>query len=249
MQVSVDEKEGCCSSSVEGHFEPRKHGPLEAELAKNQFCLASTWTSRRTLSFHDGSRDCKNVAALSNICAKICRSRPRWANMSFKAKDLTYNKQEPSFLRKLKEEHAGVRNNVQFARPRKDRLKAGDADEDEPTIVDESGERLGKEEWEEMLRKEKDGGGDRKAEAVVEEGKEQEDSKGVADREKQQIAEIGAGKKRKAVKVVGEEDKGKEPATKMKGTEDRKSDAKDASKAPKKKAKKIKLSFDEPDEG
>ena len=102
--------------------------------------------------------------------------------MAFNAKNLSYNKEDPSFLRKLKAEHGGDRSNVQIARPKKDRLKTGDDDEDEPTMVDEHGENLGKEEWEKMLKDEKDGG-------TVE-----TDEKGKADKiEKEDAARSGKG--------------------------------------------------------
>ena len=47
-------------------------------------------------------------------------------------------------------------------------MRTGDADEDGPTITDEHGEGVGKEEWEQMLRKERDGEGG----AKVEDGEE-----------------------------------------------------------------------------
>ena len=176
---------------------------------------------------------------------------------AFNAKNLSYNKQEPSFLRKLKAEHGGDRSNVQHARPKKDRLKTGDEDEDEPTIIDEQGESLGKEEWAEMLRKEREG-----AEGKDEEGESKEGGmngrKGHEEqelsREKQPVAEIGGSKKRRAGKVVGEAVASEEQAEEPKDMET-KVDKKDASSTTtttttkKKKAKKIKLSFDEPDAG
>jgi Domain of unknown function (DUF4604) len=176
--------------------------------------------------------------------------------MSFRAKDLSYNKQEPSFLRKLREEHGGVRNNVQIARPKKDRLKTGDADEDEPTMVDEHGESLGKNEWEEMLRKEREGGKDEAGGngEVKASGKEESQDGGEKDRprEKQQMAEIGASKKRKGVRVVDEEKVADEARAESKPAITKGLESEHQPKVPKipkKKAKKIKLSFDEPDEG
>lgn len=175
--------------------------------------------------------------------------------MSFKAKDLTYNKQEPSFLRKLREEHGGVRNNVQIARPKKERLKTGDADEDEPTMVDEQGDNLGKERWEEMLRKEREGGKD-DAGGIGEvdaTGKEESRDGGEKNRprEKQQMAEIGASKKRKAIRVVDEEKVADDSRAESKSAITKGLKSEHRPKVPKipKKAKKIKLSFDEPDEG
>ena len=170
---------------------------------------------------------------------------------AFNAKNLEYNREEPSFLRKLKAEHGGDRSNVQFARPKKDRLKTGDDGEDEPTIVDEHGESLGKGEWEEMLKKEK--------EAAREGGKEQEGDehdgrvvngearKDEGAREKQQMAEIGANKKRKVVRVIGEETATDGKNEDPKGNE--KPNEKPAASTTKKKTKKVKLSFDDPNDG
>ncbi len=174
---------------------------------------------------------------------------------AFNAKNLSYNKQEPSFLRKLRAEHGGDRSNVQFARPKKERLKTGDGDEDEPTIVDEHGESLGKGEWEEMLKQEKVGGNEcmgkqgGAADGNKKESSETPAKSMLASKEKQQVAEIGANKKRKVVKVVGE-DTGSDEATKEHKLADADRDEKkDACSTVKKKTKKIKLSFDEPDDG
>ena len=174
----------------------------------------------------------------------------------FKAKNLTYDKTQPAFLQRLKAEYAGDRNNVQFARPNKSRLKTGDADEDEPTIVDEAGEGVSKEEYEGMLKREN--GGEADAVEGVGVGKDDDkesqevvNRKGQA-RDKQKVAEVGVGKKRKAAKVVGNGDEVNnysETATSAK--ESKQEDAKkelvsETSSKPKKKSKRIKLSFDDP---
>ena len=170
---------------------------------------------------------------------------------AFNAKNLEYNRQEPSFLRKLKAEHGGDRSNVQFARPKKDRLKTGDDDEDEPTIVDEHGESLGKGEWEQLLKQEK---------GAAKEGAEEQEAAGEGvwidqdiggkdgeGREKQQVAEIGANKKRKAVKVFGEETAADRKKVDSNGNEQL--HEKPAISTTKNKTKKVKLSFDDTDGG
>ncbi|KPI35510.1 uncharacterized protein AB675_11013 [Cyphellophora attinorum] len=166
---------------------------------------------------------------------------------------LEFTKQEPSFLRRLREEHGGPRNNVQAPRPKKDRLRTGDDDEDEPVIVDESGENVvAKEEWEGMLKREKEGV---EAEAGRDDDVEKADEAVASAMAKEvQKAEIGTTKKRKVVKVIGQE----EPADTPKSKRDDQSatttsDGTDKAQAvpepskPRKKAKKIKLSFDDPD--
>ncbi|KIW21551.1 hypothetical protein PV08_02131 [Exophiala spinifera] len=184
--------------------------------------------------------------------------------MAFNAKNLQYNKQEPSFLRKLKGEYGGLdgRSNVQIARPKKDRLKTGDGDEDEPLIVDESGETVEKAEFE---RRQRQG-----SQTVLEDGssteKAERDSKGGEQQqqqsERQKVTEIGSSanaKKRKVGKVVTSDevdDQGdgnaEDGQSKTKNAQKPKSEDKDGREVktpkkdqPKKKGKKIKLSFDD----
>ena len=178
--------------------------------------------------------------------------------MSLKAKDLTYNKEQPAFLQRLRAQHGGDRSNVQFARPKKDRLKTGDADEDEPTIVDEEGETVAKAEWEERVKTEHDR---READVTVRgedldnDGRQSETiDTAEAAREKQQVAGIGTGKKRKAAKVFaddfdGEKERTADQAIATRTNNDTKvtSTSQEPNVKPKKKGKKIKLSFDEPD--
>ncbi|KEF53351.1 uncharacterized protein A1O9_10326 [Exophiala aquamarina CBS 119918] len=189
--------------------------------------------------------------------------------MAFNAKNLQYNKQEPAFLRRLKGEYVGQdgRQNYQAPRPKRDRLKAGDEDDD-PVIVDEQGETVGKEAFERRMRGDdagevsKDGDGEtRPSEGGGEGGTGDDGSKVMAmsNNERQKVTEIGGAaalKKRKVGKIVG-------------GDEDLENGAGDISRsasgmkeghdeiavpksneptvAKKKKGKKIKLSFDEPD--
>ena len=190
-------------------------------------------------------------------CVVILYSRDWLCAMSgFKAKDLTYDKSQPAFLQRLRAEYSGDRNNVQFARPNKSRLKTGEAEEDDPTIVDETGEGVSKEDYEEMLRREKEGDTSApQADASDAAGrKSRVEARNHAQegaREMQQVAAVGGGKKRKVGKIVGEgvdnvEATGPEDTR----TEITRDDSKKAttveSTKPKKKAKKVKLSFDEP---
>ena len=81
--------------------------------------------------------------------------------MSFNAKNLHYEKQEPAFLRRLRGQNFGSndRNKVQFARPRKQRLgtehrragQDGDDDDDGPVIIDEEGEHLTQREYKDLV--------------------------------------------------------------------------------------------------
>ncbi|KAJ9613574.1 hypothetical protein H2200_003516 [Cladophialophora chaetospira] len=176
--------------------------------------------------------------------------------MAFNAKNLHYDKQEPAFLRKLKGEFGNLdgRHNVQIARPKKDRLKTGDEDEDEPVIVDEQGETVEKADFERRA----------KGEHVVEQPSTTEDGVGSKAEEgedakqidRQKVTEIGNAKKRKAVKVIaGEEaddrskpsDSHQQQRIPSKDEADKATVAKRDATMPKKKAKKIKLSFDEPE--
>jgi len=178
--------------------------------------------------------------------------------MAFNAKNLHYDKQEPSFLRKLKGEFGGFdgRHNVQIARPKKDRLKTGDDDEDDPVIVDEQGERVEKAEYERRVRE----GDEAEKQNGKDPVKDDEGQKPDEDQsERQKVAEIGSTanlKKRKAARVVGgddedREDKADEDSKQKSRKEDDQSQGSSRKKkdpgAAKKKGKNIKLSFDDPD--
>lgn len=177
--------------------------------------------------------------------------------MAFNAKNLHYDKNEPSFLRKLKGEFSGLdgRHNVQIARPKKDRLKTEDDDEDDPVILDEQGERVEKADFERRMRG-ADGNDNQDGKEPVQDGKEENLGGNPGDR--QHIAEIGSSansKKRKVVKVVRDANEDGEEETMQKnkkGQEKKDEEESDPPKkrdaaVPKKKSKKIKLSFDDAD--
>ena len=70
--------------------------------------------------------------------------------MAFNTKNLHYEKQEPAFLRRLRAGNTDDRTTVSVARPRNSRLETGD--DDGPTIVDERGENVTLEEYEDRLK-------------------------------------------------------------------------------------------------
>ncbi|WPG99801.1 Hypothetical protein R9X50_00262000 [Acrodontium crateriforme] len=152
-----------------------------------------------------------------------------------KGKDLVYDKSLPSFLQRL---HAAKgangdadRHERQIARP----TKARDVNEDDgPTIVDETGETVTKDELEKMAAD--DGTKDETQAGEVE-------SAGLKRPEKDVMIAVGATKKRKAAKVIGDDDEPSANSTAVPSEESTKS-----VKKPKKKTKAIKLAFDDDDE-
>jgi hypothetical protein len=166
-----------------------------------------------------------------------------------KSKDLSYDSTLPPFLQRLRAQNTGYgddgdpdRHEVPLARPKK--AKNTD-DDDGPTFVDESGEMVSKADYERQLKGEETGdsvtgelNGDGKLEAS---DALSADSK---PRVEQKLTDGTAVKKRKVAKVVGDEDE--DDSSKPSGAE--KDIAPKAVKKAKKKAKPIKLAFDE-DEG
>ncbi|PGH03245.1 hypothetical protein AJ79_07440 [Helicocarpus griseus UAMH5409] len=170
--------------------------------------------------------------------------------MAFNAKNLSYEKKEPAFLRKLRGEYGnggGFRNDRPNPRPTKKR--DADDDDDAPTYVDEaSNEVISKEEYEALVKGDDD---DKVAEDLKEneqgdnngqantaardetEGRAKVASESAKSKQKQQVAEIGGAKKRKQGKVIGEDAAAEEEVKKPQ-----------TSRKPKLK-KKIKLSFDD----
>jgi hypothetical protein len=157
--------------------------------------------------------------------------------MAFNLKNLHYDKNEPIFLRKLRGEYGSDSNTFQAARPKRDRLT--NDDDDAPAMVDEEGASVSKEEYEAMVNGKDDGKATVEKEVVPEDGKSEVKGVEEAEREKQKVAEVGAARKRKQVKVVGE----------LGEDEDAVKDVKVGTKPKplKKPKKKVKLSFDEPD--
>ena len=121
---------------------------------------------------------------------------------------------EPSFLRKLREENGGggsLRQERPLARPKKQ--SAGDDDDGEPTYVDEESQNtMSRVEYESLMGRQTSS--DKEVVSPELRGTEvtqpsiagdvvDDDDKTV--RTKQQVAEVGAQKKRKAVKVIADD--------------------------------------------
>lgn len=167
--------------------------------------------------------------------------------MAFKAKDLHYEKQEPAFLRKLRGEYGGDRHNVSIARPSKPRLET--ADEDGPTIVDETGESVTKEQYEAMAREDESGKGPDSAKPPIEGEKVEAQAGDSLHQEREEVrpeklAAIGGSSKRKQGKVVGHEGERQIEDT-VEDEVNKSHNSTKPSQKSKPKKKKIKLSFDE----
>ncbi|KAK6381862.1 hypothetical protein LTR65_010959 [Meristemomyces frigidus] len=168
-----------------------------------------------------------------------------------KAKDLSYDSTLPPFLQRLHDKSAGRgdtdRHERPLARPKRDK----DPNEDDgPTVIDETGETLTKEEFAKLTdaqQPEGDVGGtvtgevDSGGEAAPLASGALPESKDEGKRA-EQMTDGMASKKRKAAKVVGDgEDAPVEMTTAVE------QDVRKAAKKPKKKAKPIKLAFDDED--
>ncbi|KAF2470059.1 uncharacterized protein BDR25DRAFT_314810 [Lindgomyces ingoldianus] len=160
--------------------------------------------------------------------------------MSFKAKNLAYEAQQPAFLRRLRGEVAGddsVRHEQPI--PRNKRMKQDDDDDGPTYVLEDSNQSLSKAEYEALVTNKDPESLTGKTDKSLQpdlalEGGDKGESK-------DRIVEAGQTmRKRKAVRVGGDEpEEGK--LLKVK-------DAK-VVKKPKKKAKPIKLSFGDQEEG
>jgi len=174
--------------------------------------------------------------------------------MSFKSKNLQYERSEPAFLRRIRGELVGSTDDSEnqtnsVPLPKKPgRLELGD-DEGPTYVLEDSGETVTKEVFEKMIAKSKDG--QDKSLVADAEGKQQ--SNGAQNEEnvsvnqhKQQVAQIGTlSKKRKIAKIVGENPDSDEAAEENSNP---KVSSKRNVQKPKKKAKQIKLTFDDDNE-
>lgn len=175
-----------------------------------------------------------------------------------KSKDLTYDSSLPPFLRRLHAQKGGFGDQDRHERPvaRPKRAKAHEED-DEPTVVDESGETVSKADLEKMTAAEgiskvlsegaEEGGnvtGSLKGEGeAMVSGAIQDGTAGL--KSEQKVTDGAAVKKRKIVKVVGEDEHDRPDDSK--DDEGKGTSAKKVAKKGKK-AKPIKLAFDEGDE-
>ncbi|EED22894.1 conserved hypothetical protein [Talaromyces stipitatus ATCC 10500] len=170
--------------------------------------------------------------------------------MAFNAKNLSYDRNEPAFLRKLRGQYSGddyARQERSVQRPRKPK----DIDDDDaPVYIDEeTNEMISKEDYETLVNGTdgKDGGTDKDKEGLEEptdpaKSKHSEQAASGDTRSQQNLAEIGAQKKRRKAKVISEEEVAKDGSRSKDTSETSKPSTK-----PSAKRKKIKLSFDEPE--
>ncbi|KAF1359723.1 hypothetical protein EJ07DRAFT_118918 [Lizonia empirigonia] len=161
--------------------------------------------------------------------------------MSFKAKDLHFDNSQPAFLQRLRGQMQGE-NSARHERPvpRNKRAKQDD-DDDAPTyVLEDTNQSMTKEEYEAFIAEKdsKEGG------KPEEDGGAEEQLKSRA-KPKDKITEVGANaKKRKAARIISDEQEESEVEPK----DGKKSDAKTIKKT-KKKAKTVKLTFGDEDEG
>lgn len=174
--------------------------------------------------------------------------------MTFNAKNLHYEKQEPAFLRRLKAENTTERHNISVARPRKPRL-ATEVD-DGPIIVDEQGENVTEKEYQDLLRGETKAAPDsevtskaRRQDPQIESqdslAHETDDTVQGSEKRYTQPSISNGSKKRKKVKVIAPES---DPELSLKGhgSSDTKVDEeRKTTMRPKK--KKVKLFFGDPE--
>ncbi|KAI9853679.1 MAG: hypothetical protein M1824_001015 [Vezdaea acicularis] len=185
--------------------------------------------------------------------------------MTFNAKNLSYELKEPSFLRKLKSQYGG-QDGQRHERPTARPKRAREDEDDAPTYVDEeSRDTISKEDYEAMIgvtvpkedskatsaKRENRNIVAREGDNGIEEGsgdldfhlnkaeKPNPDSAVLVKKEtsglSEAIADVGARKKKKAIRVIGES----EVDTARKIELIRRRDE------PKKRGKKVKLSFDD----
>lgn len=174
-----------------------------------------------------------------------------------KSKDLSYDTTLPPFLQRLHAQNAG-RDTDRHERPIPRPKGVKDTNEDDgPTVVDESGETISKEEYEQLTKASADDshpldGGDvgGSVTGTLENADEAKVSGALLDKDdaverrqgEQRVTDGLATKKRKAVKIIGDED-----STEVEvGEEEEKetSTVKKVAKKTKKKTKPIKLAFD-----
>ncbi|KAK4963581.1 hypothetical protein LTR10_001210 [Elasticomyces elasticus] len=163
-----------------------------------------------------------------------------------KAKDLSYDQSLPPFLQRLHDQKAGRGDTDRHERPLARNMgKKGGGDEDDgPTVVDESGEMVSKEEMEQLEKKDADGSV--KGEDVDDKGVVMAGALPPPPEEERIDGSMTVGvmtKKRKMAKVIGDDnddEQGEKEATEQKTA---------AKPKGKKKAKAIKLAFDDTEDG
>lgn len=150
---------------------------------------------------------------------------------------------QPAFLQKLRGEYGDNSGRLERPAMRSTRLKVKNDDDDEPVYIDEeSNEVISKEEYHTLV-----GGNEPKGEdedSAAKDNPIHQGDKPQTDTSKQKnLTEVGGQRKRKQAKVVGEEKTEDEDKTEGEDKKGEKVQPKPTKKS--KKAKKIKLSFDE----
>lgn len=164
-----------------------------------------------------------------------------------KSKDLSYDSSLPPFLQRLHDKNAGRGDTDRHERPIARPKKSKDPNEDDgPTVVDESGETLSKDEVEKLTNSTEPGIGD--SENVTGELDPTAEPKASgalpSDKASENTVTDGiATKKRKAAKVIGQEEDVDQEVSDATGKKE-KTGVKTAKKI-RKKAKPIKLAFDD----
>ncbi|KAF1939715.1 hypothetical protein EJ02DRAFT_252334 [Clathrospora elynae] len=159
--------------------------------------------------------------------------------MSFKAKDLQFDDSQPAFLQRLRGQLMSgdsARHEQPIARNK--RMQKDDEEEDAPTyVMEETNDLLTKEEYAAFVSgKDSKKGEDGKAQP-------KDGASEATTKPKDKITEVGANaKKRKAPKVIGDDQEQNNE------TSAKKTDARVVKKS-KKKAKAVKLTFGDEDEG
>lgn len=176
-------------------------------------------------------------------------------NMSekIKSKDLNYDKSLPPFLQRLHAQKAGRGDTDRHEQPiaRAKRAKNPDDDDDDgPTVIDESGDTVSKEEYERLTKPGAAASGDTAnvtgdfdptAEPKAS-GALPVDDAAESKRAEAKVTDGTAQKKRKVAKVVGDDEHGPEP------TNDEPAVKKLTKKVKGKKSKPVKLAFDDGDD-
>ncbi|KAH9866226.1 hypothetical protein J1614_008792 [Plenodomus biglobosus] len=161
--------------------------------------------------------------------------------MSFKAKDLHFDSSQPAFLQRLRgqlQSGDSARHEQPIARNKK--AKENDEDDAPTYVLEDTNQSLTKEEYEALVS----GKESREDEDSAAKPESTDPAEGQAT-SKDKIVEVGGNvKKRKAARIVGDEQD--ESTTQSHDT--KKTDAKVAKKS-KKKAKAVKLTFGDEEEG
>ncbi|RAO69673.1 uncharacterized protein BHQ10_005685 [Talaromyces amestolkiae] len=169
--------------------------------------------------------------------------------MAFNAKNLNYDRSEPAFLRKLRNQYGGsdnVRHEHPVPRPRKPK---DNDDDDAPVYVDEdTNETISKEDYEQLVNgtEGKDDSTDKDKEGLEEsvDSSKSKSAEAAGDEVKtqQNLAEIGTQKKRRKAKIIQDDEVTEDGSRSKDSSVTSKPSAKSNAKR-----KKIKLSFDEPE--